>query len=194
MRLAIIVVTLALAFPAVATAKEVTRVDVCGADGCGRISDHGSLEAFMEGDDQPATVPFGPQRSYTLRVRMRAEEGEAVHGWTTHWIPKANVLAYQDEHGQFAFTDVPAKLRHAHGIRCDGGCEPCTPSSQRAPRRGQIVLNRAETSPQSSCPWSARDDCRRRHSDCQRWRQLPCCPGRQANGQGLCLRCQRFTN
>ena len=120
MRLAIIVVTLALAFPAVATAKEVTRVDVCGADGCGRISDHGSLEAFMEGDDQPATVPFGPQRSYTLRVRMRAEEGEAVHGWTTHWIPKANVLAYQDEHGQFAFTDVPAKLRRALTVAARG--------------------------------------------------------------------------
>ena len=120
MRLVLVVVALALAVPSAAAAKEVTRVDVCGADGCGQISDHGSLQAFMEGDDQPAAVPFGPQRSYTLNVRVRAGEGETVHGWTTHWIPQANVLAYQDEHGRFAFTDVPAKLRHALTVAARG--------------------------------------------------------------------------
>jgi hypothetical protein len=120
MRLAIVAFILALALPAAAAAKEVTRVDVCGADGCGRITGHDSLQAFMEGDDQPATVPSGAQRSYTLKVRIRADEGEAVHGWTTHWIPNANVLAYRDEHGRFAFTDVPAKLRHALTIAARG--------------------------------------------------------------------------
>jgi hypothetical protein len=120
MRLAIVAFILALAFPAAAAAKEVTRVDVCGADGCGRITDHGSLQAFMEGDDQPATVPFGAQRSYTLKVHLRADEGETTHGWTTHWIPKANVLAYQDEHGKFAFTDVPARLGRALTVAARG--------------------------------------------------------------------------
>jgi len=120
MRLAIVALIVVLALPAAAAAKEVTRVDVCGADGCGRITDHDSLQAFMEGDDQPARVPDGAQRSYTLKVRVRADEGETVHGWTTHWIPKANVLAYQDEHGQFAFTDVPTRLRRALTVAARG--------------------------------------------------------------------------
>jgi len=120
MRLVIAAVVLALALPAAAAAKEVTRVDVCGADGCGRITDHGSLQAFMEGDDHQAAVPSGAQRSYTLKVRMRAGEGEATHGWTTHWIPAANVLAFQDEPGRFAFTDVPARLRRALTIAARG--------------------------------------------------------------------------
>jgi hypothetical protein len=114
MRAVIVVLSVvALAFPAAAVAKEVTRVDVCGTDGCGHITDHDSLQAFMEGDDRPATVPLGAQRSYTLKVHVRADEGETIHGWTSHWIPKANVLAFEDEQGKWAFTDVPSKLEQA---------------------------------------------------------------------------------
>jgi hypothetical protein len=113
MRAAIVAFAIALAVPAAAAAKEVSRVDVCGADGCGRITDHGALAAFMEGDDRPATVPYGAQRSYAVKVYVRDDTGATVHGWTSHWIPRSRVLAFEDEQGQWAFTDVPSKLERA---------------------------------------------------------------------------------
>jgi hypothetical protein len=113
MRLLAIILALALAFPAAAAAKEVTRVDVCGADGCGRITDHAALEAFMEGDDLAAEVPYGARPSYLLEVYVRDDQGERVHGWTTHWVPSTGVLAFEDPPGQFNFTAVPPKLQRA---------------------------------------------------------------------------------
>jgi len=113
MRTAIVVLALALTFPAAAVAKEVTRVDVCGVDGCGRITGHAALQSFMEGDDLAAEVPYGAQRSYLLRVYVRDDQGEAIHGWTTNWVPKTGVLAFEDPPGQFNFTAVPPKLDRA---------------------------------------------------------------------------------
>jgi hypothetical protein len=110
----VVIVVLALAFfPATAVAKEVSRVDVCGSDGCGRITDHQALQGFMEGDDVAAEVPYGPQRSYLLKVYVRNDQGEPVHGWTTNWVPKTGVLAFEDPPGQFNFTAVPAELQRA---------------------------------------------------------------------------------
>jgi hypothetical protein len=36
-----------------------------------------------------------------------------VHGWTTNWVPKTGVLAFEDRPGQFDFTAVPPKLQRA---------------------------------------------------------------------------------
>jgi len=112
MRLAI-VVALALAFPAAAAAKEITRVDVCGVNGCGALTDQDSLQAFMEGDDMAAAAPNGAQRSYLLKVFVRDDTGKAIQGWTNRWLPAAGLMAFEDSPGQFNFTSVGPKLERA---------------------------------------------------------------------------------
>jgi hypothetical protein len=109
MRLAIIV-ALALAFPAVAAAKEVTRLDVCGVGGCGRVTDEDALRTFMQGGEFAAAAPSGPQRSYLIKVHIRDDTGRAVQGWTSHWLPAAGVMASEDAPGHFSFSPVGPKL------------------------------------------------------------------------------------
>jgi hypothetical protein len=112
MRIAIIL-ALAIAFPAAAAAKEVTRVDVCGADGCTRVNDHATMEAFMQGGDMAQAGPARPQRSYLLKVYMREGTDKSHQAWTNHWLPAAGLIASEDSPGRFTFTSVGPKLERA---------------------------------------------------------------------------------
>jgi hypothetical protein len=112
MRLAIII-ALALAFPAAAAAKEVTSIDVCGTNGCGRIADRSTLSAFEEGSATAAAAPAGLQRSYLLRIRMREGEEGSTHRWTSRWLPSVGLIANEDGPGNFIFTPVGPKLERA---------------------------------------------------------------------------------
>jgi hypothetical protein len=109
MRLAIIL-ALTLAFPASAAAKEITRVDVCGVGGCGHVTDEHAVQAFIEGDDMAAAAPRGAQPSYGLKVFVRDDTGKAIQGWTSHWLPAAGVVAFEEGPGQFLFSPVGPKL------------------------------------------------------------------------------------
>jgi hypothetical protein len=112
MRLAIFV-ALALALPATAVAKEITRVDLCGGGSCSRITDHASLEAFMQGGEMAQAAPSGPQQSYLLKVYMREGPGASHQAWTSRWLPAAGLIASEDSPGQFTFTSVGPKLERA---------------------------------------------------------------------------------
>ena len=112
MRLAIVLI-LALAFPAAAAAKEITSIDVCGANGCTRVADHAALGAFEQGSEMAAAAPAGPQRSYLLRIHMREGDAGSVHGWTSRWLPSAGLIANEDGPGNFLFSPVGPKLERA---------------------------------------------------------------------------------
>jgi hypothetical protein len=109
MRLAF-VLALVLAFPAAAAAKEVTRLDVCGVGGCGRVTDHAALEAFMDGGEMAAVAPSAAQRSYLLKAYVRDDTGHSIQGWTSRWLPAAGLLANEESPGHFNFAPVGAKL------------------------------------------------------------------------------------
>jgi hypothetical protein len=112
MRLAIFV-ALALAFPAAAAAKEITALDVCGAGACTRLTDHAALDAFMQGGEFASAAPGGAQRSYLVKAYVRDDTGHSIQGWTSHWLPAAGLMAYQDSPGQFNFSPVGPKLERA---------------------------------------------------------------------------------
>ena len=102
---ALLAVTAALALPAGAAAKEVTALDVCGTDGCTRISDRDTLRSFEDGSALAEAAPAGLQRAYVLRVRIRDEGGAVQVGWTSLWLPEAGVMALDD--GQSGATFMP---------------------------------------------------------------------------------------
>jgi hypothetical protein len=114
MRLALLIAaTAALALPAAAAAKEVTALDVCGTDGCTRISDRDTLRGFEQGTELAQAAPAGRHRSYKLRVLIRDEAGKAQVGWTTLWLPKAGVMASDDGQPGATFMPVGPALERA---------------------------------------------------------------------------------
>jgi hypothetical protein len=106
---ALVPVLAALALPAVAGAKEVSALDVCGTDGCTRIATASALRAFEEGGAMAAAAPSGPQRSYRIRVHVRIEGG-SEEGWNVDWLPRAGLLAFRGEDGSTAFSPVEPRL------------------------------------------------------------------------------------
>ena len=114
MRLALLIAaTAALALPAGAAAKEIVALDVCGTDGCTRISDRDTLRGFEDGSALAEAAPAGRHRAYLLRVRIRDEAGKVQVGWTSLWLPKAGVMALDDGQPGATFMPVGPALERA---------------------------------------------------------------------------------
>ncbi len=103
----------ALALPTAAGAKEITALDVCGTDGCTRISNRSVLRGFEQGSEFAEAAPAGRHRSYVLRVRVRDEAGVARTGWTSLWLPSAHLIAFDDGQPGAAFAPAPPALERA---------------------------------------------------------------------------------
>jgi hypothetical protein len=111
MRVPIILAALAaLALPAIAGAKEISAVDVCGSDGCTRITARLALDIFAQGSELAAAAPAGRQRSYLVRVRVRDEAGHSQLGWTSLLLPDADVIAFDDGRPGATFMPVGPAL------------------------------------------------------------------------------------
>ncbi|HEX6744116.1 MAG TPA: GPS-CTERM domain-containing protein [Solirubrobacteraceae bacterium] len=102
----------ALALPAAAGAKEITALEVCGTDGCTRISDRSVLRGFEQGGELAEAPPAGRHRSYALRVRVR-DAGVERTGWTTLWLPSAHLIAFDDGQPGATFAPAPPALERA---------------------------------------------------------------------------------
>jgi hypothetical protein len=102
----------AVALPTAAGAKEVSRLDVCGTDGCTRIAAASALHAFEQGSEMAVRAPSGAYRSYTVRVHVRVEDG-ADHSWKVDWLPGAGVLAFEGDHGDRSYTALEPALERA---------------------------------------------------------------------------------
>jgi hypothetical protein len=122
MRLPVLLTLTALVvLPAAAAGKELSALDVCGADGCTRLTDHAALTAFEQDGDLAEAAPAGLQRSYLLRVHMRDDAGGRVPAWTSRWLPSVGLIAFHDDQAGTSFTRVEPALervlrRAAHGL------------------------------------------------------------------------------
>ena len=79
-----------LAVPAPAMAKELTKVEVCGADGCAAITGKTNLQNFG-GSGEPDGSVAAPAPFYEIRYTIDAE-GESSQ-WSSWYVPSAKRLA-----------------------------------------------------------------------------------------------------
>ena len=97
MRLIGILVALAvLAAATAASAKEITKVTACGADGCVTTRDPAVLQGMTNGG--PPTVPPNAS-SPVVRLRAAVAErpgGRAVAHFTSFWVPEPRLLVTED--------------------------------------------------------------------------------------------------
>ncbi len=110
---------LALALPAPAAAKELSKLDVCGPSGCNSTSDRALLGRIGVGSDgsipadPPALAPY-----YTLVYHVRAGRGESFNGrkefvFRTSYVPGAHLVRGIDESGYVVWTTASQVFTNA---------------------------------------------------------------------------------
>jgi hypothetical protein len=84
----------ALALPALAGAKEISKVEICGEEGCNTISGWANTKSLMgHGESMSATAsPPGPY----YRVTLSAKHEEGTETWSIYYVPSGNRLALPD--------------------------------------------------------------------------------------------------
>jgi len=92
-----------LAVPAPAMAKELTKVEVCGADGCAAITGKTNLQNFG-GSGEPDGSAAAPAPFYEIRYTIDAE-GESSQ-WSSWYVPSASRLATLDERTGVAWARI----------------------------------------------------------------------------------------
>lgn len=95
----------ALALAAPATAKELSKAQLCGPDGCIAITDGETLRQLPTGGEevaaQPPLHPF-----HTLRLTMTEGEGGPEHSWTVYYVDRVAMLAWRNDGGLVAWTHL----------------------------------------------------------------------------------------
>jgi hypothetical protein len=88
------VAALALGPAAAASAKEIDKVKVCGADGCHDVTDRTTMAVT---DGGPPTGGLGEATPfYRVKIRMREPGGGSIPGWGFVWVPAAELIGQED--------------------------------------------------------------------------------------------------
>jgi hypothetical protein len=98
--------------PAVAPAKEISKVSVCGTAGKCTTYDESDFKSltFLAQDAGPTDPPAAAAPWYRVRftVDMR-EEGGGYDSWTVAYVPSADSLRVRDEGGGFAWAALSSR-------------------------------------------------------------------------------------
>jgi hypothetical protein len=113
MRIAL-VLALVLALAPAAAAKEITKAEVCGPDGCSTVSDHGALAVI--GNGGPPRTP--PTAAPYYDVRITVAEAEQDFTWSYAAVPSRHAQRADDGTWMEMPPDVTALVRkYAAGRR-----------------------------------------------------------------------------
>ena len=88
------IAALALGPAAAASAKEIDKVKVCGADGCHDVTDRTTM-AVTDGGP-PTGWPDGATPFYRVKISMKEPGGESIPGWSFLWVPAAELIGQED--------------------------------------------------------------------------------------------------
>jgi hypothetical protein len=113
--LALALATAALALlPAVASAKEVVKAKVCGADGCVTVGPSAAVN-FTDGGP-PTDPPKEAAPFYTAEMTVRGD-GEETFTFKTTFVPKGGLLRGDDGTWMDAPLQTENAFKRAVGIR-----------------------------------------------------------------------------
>jgi hypothetical protein len=88
------IAAVALGPAATASAKEIAKVSVCGADGCHDKTDQATM-AVTDGGP-PTGWPDDKAPFYRVKISVKGEDGKTVPGWTFLWVPAAQKVKFED--------------------------------------------------------------------------------------------------
>ena len=88
------IAAVALGPAAAASAKEIDKVKVCGADGCHDVTDRTTM-AVTDGGP-PTGWPDGATPFYRVKITMKEPGGASIPGWSFLWVPAAELIGQED--------------------------------------------------------------------------------------------------
>jgi hypothetical protein len=88
------IAAVALGPAAAASAKEIDKVKVCGADGCHDVTDRTTM-AITDGGP-PTGRPDEATPFYRVKISMKEPGGESIPGWSFIWVPAAELVGQED--------------------------------------------------------------------------------------------------
>ena len=106
----------ALGVPAVAAAKEITRVRVCGPIACADVTGGGPARSDAASGGLSWPRPVRPAPFYVVRYTVGLAPGEggpAQTGWSVRWLPSADRMRVRGEDGRPEWLTVLAETRRA---------------------------------------------------------------------------------
>ncbi len=120
------VAAVALGPAASAPAKEIASVKLCGAGGCRDVTDR-ATHAAVDGGPL-ASAPETASPFYRVKVRIKADGGRTVPGWSSLWVRAAGRLQAGDGTWMEPGAATVAGLK-----RLTRGLEPLPASRLRLP-------------------------------------------------------------
>jgi hypothetical protein len=136
--------------PSAASAKEISGVSVCAADGCREVTDEQLWPALVEGGPG-ANAPKRPLEHFTVHLRVLAEDEETVE-WSYIAVPARGLM--QAEDGSW-MTMTPANRKALLGLT--QGRVPLAPG-QMPPGRDLPTARVDEVFSPAEAPAPAADD------------------------------------
>jgi hypothetical protein len=112
---------LLLLLPSSASAKEISKITVCGAQDCVSLTaKHGDDRLMVFAQGGPATTR--PRAAGWYRLTMFVSEGadQPTSSWSNDWVPSAGRLRADEPGGRHAWLTVPADTQSALKGLADG--------------------------------------------------------------------------
>jgi hypothetical protein len=130
---------LALVLPAGALAKEVTKLDVCGAAGCTSITDRATLDKLGEGSNGESYAPTPKlQPYYRLVYHVDAGEGNTFT-FTNYLVPGTKVTRGISQTGYTQWYPIDSTF--VETIASVGGAPLATPGIDWVKVGGRVVAD-----------------------------------------------------
>jgi hypothetical protein len=124
----------ALALPALAGAKEISKVELCGGEGCAELTGAAAQRLVGNGEDRSGP-PSSPGPYY--RVTLTAEADGRSESWSIFYVPSEHRLALPDGNWQELAGAIRAEYE-----RATAGLEPyTTPVLERVLVNGHSVTD-----------------------------------------------------
>jgi hypothetical protein len=101
----LVAAALALALAAPAAAKELSKAELCGPEGCIAVTDRDTLRGIPTGGEELATQP-PLQAFHTLKLTVTEGEGGPEHAWTVYYVDRVGMTAWKNEGGTIVWSQL----------------------------------------------------------------------------------------
>lgn len=119
-------VAVLLSLPAMAEAKQISKVSICGPSSCASITDTALLQEWMQADSGQYARPSAVAPFFRLETTVTAAAGEAFDGgntsvtWSDFYIPSAGVIRGTSESDVAAWTGLGSRAAEILSIAARG--------------------------------------------------------------------------
>jgi hypothetical protein len=130
-----------LALAAVAQAKEIGSLKVCGANGCNTLTDAQQLKGWEPSGGVSSQAVAAPQRYYSVELGFTDPEGSGniIHHENAYWLPDNGLFRFKATTDTSWWEALPNQK--AMYEQAGAGIEPFTPTLSKVTVKGKAAAD-----------------------------------------------------